>query len=408
MAKYLRLALHVPFLICSAVLLVRWVGTRRAWLPLLAIGLSPTLLYFNNLGTSYGIDVELFPVVLLLIALFGDRARAGRRRLAVLQFSIGWVAMFACLAFPSFLTYLPFLLAFYVWAHPAAFSRARLLKGLGWVAAGFAAPLAAALLYLKNDTAFLSDPAAGGAGVFRGGGNALTFDPHVVQQAVSGIVQDLFVRGSTYYFSIPHAEFSGTLGLFAAVGILLGSIVAWKARPSRAPLVLAGLLCLLSMAAPAFAGGLPGLRRSTGLLSGFYIAMTCVWAAPAFQGGWNRVIAWFAKLACVLLVVHHLAVYLPNHRYLIDVNGTMRDAWFYRFGGPDESVRRWAHDWTLNGRPLNCNVLSICRYSEIYAAVAGYLKWNGLGEPPVLAIEPGSTHIIQLTPRYWETHILGH
>ena len=66
-AKYVRLALYVPFLLCSALLLKRWIGVRRAWAPLLALGLSPTLLYFNSLGTAYGTDVELFPVVLFLI-----------------------------------------------------------------------------------------------------------------------------------------------------------------------------------------------------------------------------------------------------------------------------------------------------------------------------------------------------
>ena len=74
-AKYVRLALHVPFLVCSALLLKRWIGLRRAWAPLLAVGLSPTLLYFNNLGTSYGTDVELFPVVLFLRCPEGGRDR---------------------------------------------------------------------------------------------------------------------------------------------------------------------------------------------------------------------------------------------------------------------------------------------------------------------------------------------
>ncbi len=408
MAKYVRLALHVPFLICSAALLKRWIGPARAWLPLLAIALSPTILYFNSLGTSYGIDVQLFPIVLYLIVRVGDRARAGRMRLAVLQFSIGWLAMFGCLAFPSFLVYVPVLLAFYLWNHRGTFAPARLVTGLVWIAAGFEAPLAAALLYLKNDAAFLSDPQARGAGVFRGGGSAVTLDWHNVQQAVSRVLQDLWLGANSYYFGIPQVEFSGALGVFAAVGILLGSIVAWRAMRSRAPLVLAGLLCLLAVIAPAFAGGLPGLRRSTGFLSGFYIVMVCVWAMATSQSGGHRIVGWAVRLACVLLVVHHISSYSANYRSLASVDGRGNGEWFQEFGSPDESIRRWAHDWTLNGRPLNCNVFPICRYSEIYSAIAGYLKWNGMGEPPLLAIEPGTTRIIELTPRYWEARFLDH
>ena len=53
----------ITFLVSSAILLKRCIGVRRAWLPLVAVGLSPTLLYFNSLGTSYALDVELCELV---------------------------------------------------------------------------------------------------------------------------------------------------------------------------------------------------------------------------------------------------------------------------------------------------------------------------------------------------------
>jgi hypothetical protein len=88
----------LPWLVCSALLLKRWMGSERAWLPLVAIGLSPTQLYFNNLGTSYGTDVELFPVVLFVIASIGGRRGSGGAAHAVLSLSVGSLAMFACLS----------------------------------------------------------------------------------------------------------------------------------------------------------------------------------------------------------------------------------------------------------------------------------------------------------------------
>jgi hypothetical protein len=408
-AKYARLALYGPFLVCSALLLRQWIGLRRAWLPLLAVGLSPSLLYFNNLGTSYGTDIELFPVVLFLIARVGDRAQRGRARLAITQFSIGATAMIACLIYPSFLFYLPVLLAFHLWANRPILTARQRFEGLAWMTAGFLTPFCAALAYVKNDSVFVYDPATGGAGVFRGGGHALTLDPRLIFQSLSHLLRDLFFQGNTYYFALPHAEFSGAIGLAAAAGILIGStVIAWKWKPLRMPLVLVGLLCLSSIAAVAFTARFPGLRRSTAFLSGVYAAVACVWAVPALPGALNRAVALTTKLASVLLIVHHLVVYLPNYRYLTAATGKIDDAWFHHFGSPDESVRTWARDWVLAGKPLTCPSTTSCRFSEIYAALEGYLKWSGPGERPVLVVDPKSGRVIQLDIQLWQTWTLRH
>jgi hypothetical protein len=77
-AKFIRLALHALFLACSAFLLRRWLGLPRAFLPLLAVGLLPTQLYFNNLETPNGTDIQLSAVVVLLIASIGEHPPEGR------------------------------------------------------------------------------------------------------------------------------------------------------------------------------------------------------------------------------------------------------------------------------------------------------------------------------------------
>jgi len=242
------------------------------------------------------------------------------------------------------------------------------------------------------------------AGVFRGGGQALTFDPHDIFDNVAHVLRDLFVAGNTYYFALPHVEFSGRLGRAAASGIVLATFVAWKWKASRQPLVLAGILCALSIAAPSLTLRLSGLRRSTGFITGAYVAVACVWAMPTADSGWNRVVDWAARLACLVLIAHHLVVYLPNYRYVAGETRKAENPWFYRFGSPDESVRRWAHDWVLQGKPLNCQLLPACRYSEIYAAIGGYLRWNGSSDVPVLAINPESGRTIELNPRSWQPH----
>ena len=249
-------------------------------------------------------------------------------------------------------------------------NRSRLPTRLGWTALGFAAPLVMALVYLRNAGVFLADP-LDGAGVFRGGGSALTFDPPLMAQTVARLLGDLVFCGTTYYFAIPRAEFSGVVGLAAAAGLILGGVaIASKRTPVRHPLALAALLCAASIAAVAVTLKLPGLRRGTGFVSGFYVAVACAWVAPILSGGVNRLVGVMTKLACLLLVLHHVVVYRVNYRYVKSETAAMHDPWLSRAGPPDRSIAMWAREWTLNGRPLDCRTLGGCRYTEIYSAVA--------------------------------------
>src|SRR5437763_812938 len=54
-ARGVRVVLQLTSLLCLASLLERFLGVRRAWLPLLAWGLSPTLLAFNCLQAAIGV-----------------------------------------------------------------------------------------------------------------------------------------------------------------------------------------------------------------------------------------------------------------------------------------------------------------------------------------------------------------
>jgi hypothetical protein len=335
---------------------------------------------------------------LFLIGCLAERPpEKGRVRRALLGAAAGALAMVACLMFPTFLVYLPLLLIVYLWIARRSDSQRRVANDVTWMTAGFCAPLAVAVLFVRNRGALLFDAASGGAGVFRGGGGALTSDPVDIARAIGAVFHDLFVRGNSYYFSLPHAEFSGLPGVVAAWGILAGAlVVAWNWKPSRVPLALAGALCLVSIAVPALSRHLPGLRRSTGFIAGVYVILAVVWAAPV-PAGLRALAVWTGKIACLLLLVHHLLVFMPNARFLQASALQVDDPWFHRFGSPSESIRTWARDFVLQGKPLTCQSQpENCRFAEIYAAVSGYLRWNGLGERPVTIVDPKSSVVITL------------
>ena len=66
-AKFFRLAIHSVSLLFLALLLRQYLGTKRAWLPLLAIGLSPTIIFFNSLQTSFGIDCDYLIISIYIL-----------------------------------------------------------------------------------------------------------------------------------------------------------------------------------------------------------------------------------------------------------------------------------------------------------------------------------------------------
>ena len=106
-AKYFRVFLHFVSLLCLGLIFDKYFEKKRSWLSLIVIGLSPALLYFNALQTSFGVDLQYFPICLyLLLTLdFAQPVRAG-----IKQFFLGLLMMIAAMSYPTFLAYIPVML----------------------------------------------------------------------------------------------------------------------------------------------------------------------------------------------------------------------------------------------------------------------------------------------------------
>ena len=82
--------------------------------------------------------------------------------------------------------------------------------------------------------------------------------------------------------------------------------------------------------------------------------------------------------------------------------------WFVAPGGPADALAHFV-EMTDHNEALSCPVdaegrLTLCRYQEIYPAIAGYRKWNGLPVVDIHARDWKTGRDIVLTPYLWLDH----
>jgi hypothetical protein len=407
--KFVRLAVHLAGLLSIASILRRAMDVRAAIVPLVLIGLSPALLYFDSLETSYGLDVMYAAIcVRLLIAIDFKAPHSRDFWLATL---VGAVMMVAAMSYPAFLVYAPSLAIVVVWlAHRAGGTLvganiARLaISGL----VGLATPLIAAFAYVHTPRLLIYDPETQ-AGLFRAGGQ-LGFDPAKLWSSLSVVAHDLFVQGSSYYDEVSHPDFAGPLAIAGLCGLAATIVyLAATKRVDRTILAAAVLLLIASAVAPNLSTqGEPGLRRCTGVLAAYFVLFTLAWQFYATRQRRNIWIT-AGTVLCLLLPIDN-ALKVPSLANDVATPSNFRNVdWFAIDVTPVVSLDRLLARLD-EGQGISCprddqNRVTPCRYQEIYAAMAGYRKWNGY---PVVDIHAAdwrtSGDDIILSPELWLDH----
>jgi hypothetical protein len=413
-AKFVRLSLHFLALTCCADILRRWMGYRTAIVPLVAIGLSPTILYFNSLQTSNGIDLPYAAICLWLLLSVQPDSRAPSE--LGKTFLCGMVAMIAAMSYPTFLLYLPSLLVASVWWMRQDRS------GRGWkswygvsATIGLAFPLVIASGFLITPSLLFWDPITH-AGLFRGAG-ILGFDPSVMRHSLSAILSDLLVQGRSYLFEVSHPDWSGPVAIAGLCCISGTTIYLWLNRQvDIAILFAAALLLAVSLVVPGLSiDGSAGIRRSTRVLAAYFVLFSVTWHFYRTWAPANSCINWVRRtgmLVC-LLVPLDSAFKLPS--LLNDLTGDSKlrnHDWFTISATPTESLQNLLEQLDKGQRlscPVNNDRLSIpCRYQEVYAAMAGYLLWNSGSTAEIRALDWKTGHDIVLTPALWTSYYFSH
>ena len=419
-AKHYRLVIHLIALLCSAKLLKKYLGEKKAALLLLIIGFSPTLLYFNTLQTSFGLDLQYFPILLYLVLSIDFSKPAAA---FIKQFILWSLAMVASMSYPTFLAYLPVLLIIYL----HSLFKSRKGKSLWFVGknclislASFCLPIVIVFNYLLNPQLLIYDNHVK-SGLFRGGGGKVASSFFEIKNNVySGskeVLKDLFLFPDSYYFEsdIVRSEFSHQWLKWIVIFILLASIwLVLKNKKARWPIILSWFLMGLSLVVGNVTGDLPGIRRSTGVLAGFYAAAALVWkymTAKHFLGKWLN----FSVALCLFLIaVHHIKVY-PNN--LLAFNLPSRhaaDSCFNKIpGDPDKSfnyyLKKVRQGWKIyNPGEDDHENNYVCRLHAVYSTTAGACFWNHLNCPPIWGYDETSGGFILLSTSLWDNYYFGH
>jgi hypothetical protein len=405
-AKAVKLAIAVAGWYAAADILRRVVSLPAAAVALVALGLSPTLLYFNGLETSFGIDVP-YAAICLWLVLGADPARLGAAaaRLAL----AGLVGMTAALSYPTFLIYIPSLLVVVWWRwRGAPVSRQLAMAGTAMAAA--AALFAGALAWLDNASTLLHDPATG-TGVFRGGGH-LAASAGAFAEWIRVIGGDLFIRTQSYHAEISRPEFGGAVVWLVLAVFSAGAVLETRGGGFHPLTVAVWLLLAASLILPGLsAGGPPGLRRATPLIIVFvaFVAMAWRYREGGQAGSAMRVLV----IAASVLLVGDRAVKVMSLTEDASVRSEFSNQdWYLEGGTPDEAVRAFVRA-VETGRPLSCPIdaggrIAPCRYQDIYPAIAGTFAWNRRAPRDVTAVDWRSGQVITLSPALWTTRYYPH
>jgi hypothetical protein len=405
-ARWARVALLALGLIALSALLHRHLRRGPALAAMLATALSPTLLFLNRITTSYGTDLVILPFCLLLLDALWRWRDGGRGALRdVTVVALGAVAMFGAMTYPAMVIALPFLAAWTLAAfRPGARLRAALL-GTG----GFLLPLLLATFGMREPRSLYWDP-VDGAGIFRGGAGGWVSEGATIAKNLGTLGDDLFRRGSSYYFELRAVEFGGWLGLvsFAAV-VVLSVLAAWKVRAARPVVGTAAAAAVLATVSTSVAAGPPGLRRATTIVAAFYLLVATLWVLlPRLASRRSARLAIAGLL--LLLPVHHLFAYADHLRQSRAPIWGRERVWFAVARTLEQSLEHWVSH-TAQRQPLDCRGLrtpgkQVCGYDYIYAAIGGFRLWNG--EPPIeiRAIDPRTGEAVVLSPSDWRSRAI--
>ena len=399
--QFFRLVLHLLSLLCI-VLLLRAYFTGHQWLiPLAAIALSPTLLYFNTLKNHYGVDLQYVPICLYLLHIVNFK-----NRLSALWVALLWaLSMFAWLSYPTFICFLPGLaILFYHQLRRHGLDARRMLRFSSIAIAAFLAPLIILVAHVENKNLLVYDDITTG-GLFRGAGSLDVRSRDVLSQRVWMTALGFTGGAPSYYYEVNKADFSDLSSLLA---IALAAIAGFTYFDKRGSIlwiacalwtvILVNLATIALLVDPA---GLSSVRRATPTIFCLYAfyALACL---RVFQVARTRSLNYVLVGAVLLLLpLHHISVFPVNLSHLKDPSGFRYAMWFGGAETPSLALSGYVdtiqkEDLRLEASWGNNREFGTV-FNWIYSSVSAACYWNRLDCHGMVAVDPAKNAVVPLT-----------
>lgn len=361
-AKLFRFGLDIISITCLALLL------RKRLLPLITIGLSPTILFFNSLSVQYGIDLQYLPILLFL-------AKTNNLWVSVL---FGMIYTVAYNSYAGFLSLAPALIILFIWQNR---------RWTHWLAAVLGALFMTILLFGQFQDKYhlihfdkLASPAHGTG--------KLTWEP---QNAWSTILA-FTGKPDNYYYEVVKPDLSNVYPWLAVLATLGLCSYAFIMHKYRLPITLASLtivINLLILSVTSSVTGEANVRRASGIIAGFYALYAVAWVVS-----WrikNKFLRWIVLGLLLVLPIHHLLSYIPNYHNLTTPSVNREEFWFHRFGTPSQSLnyltqRLQQGDLKLHQEYLGVDLSYL--YGWAYATLTANCKYNHLSCHRIYAYDP--------------------
>lgn len=402
--KYLRLALQLISLFSLAFLLRKYLGEKLSLVPLITIGLSPTLLFFVSFQQQYGFDLQYLPIILALLSTINFDVRWFD---FLKQFLLWSLAMIAWMSYPTVIFILPAIFLLYFLKLKNCKSK---LVNIAVALFSFLWPLVLGFIWIQNRKLLIFDPATE-TGIFRGGGGKF-FQEGTLDLNISNLFSDLFSKGVSYNFDVIHSEFSLIFPILTLILTLATGLYLSSKKSKFKPICLSAWLTLVVSSviylATSDPTGMPGLRRVTGSLAAFYSLFTIswyfIWTSKKLK------IKWLLIGVLLLLPVHHLLVFYAN---LEGLKTPSKYQEIILFSDPSltpyNQYQNWIQQIQQKDVYLSCQTDqagSVCRYSDLYSIMASACMWNHLKCHEIFGQDPNTNKFIPLNRDLWNSGYL--
>lgn len=410
-AKIFRLILQLVSLFALAKLLSMYLGKRFSLLPLATIALSPTLLYFTTLEASFGIDLQMLPICLLLLLTLDLKKRIH----FYVQLILFWMlVMITWMSYPTFIFYLPVFMILFIWVLHNTLQGKKKDQKLTYFLSianislvAFITPLILGVLFVQNRNILLIDPVSG-SGIFRGGGSLALNQTHFAANFFS-IMQDFFVSGKSYNFELFKADFSDIYPL-VALGLIVGISIFLLIKMTSYRLqlfIIVGTIIVTYIVGSITSDptNLFGMRRNTPIVASIYALFVLTWHFTTRTKRLSKLVKNSIYGIFTLLLLHNIFVFPINFSHLKDIS--IYDYQLIPGKSPTEALSILVKQTEKSGLDLTCKK-NDCRYQETYAAVAGDCLWNKLSCHPIYGYDYRSGTNLLLSPEVWNIYNLSH